>query len=331
MHCICEGPVPLFYCAFQPDGMPRSQPVRSGPAETVEFTAVRAALDSNPSARLVLMSPQPAELLSARLRAGEDPDLSLQRTAEDTGAVLSVYRRARRRILLLETYECAQSPDLLDRAVQAWGEGSAPQPAAAAGGEAHQEHALSLVIAKAVIAGDPQAGNLAAEFEASRTALTDPADFQSQLALDAARQWRALPERAAETIGVPAGAPVSDGAHDGDLAHQRIVIAELQGALEECQAELARLYQQPGAGQAAGGFSASDQELYRRLNSVELERDGLRADLNALEVEAGHLRRDNRQVREALEEIRRSNSWKITAPLRRFRGGSNVSGGGEPE
>ena len=303
--------MPIFVCAFEPDGASPAQLDFPDWIERIDFDSARSVIDSVPAARLVLIAPSPRDLLAVRLRSSSDALKSLRQTSEDIATVLKTYRRARRRILMLDLKISQRRPDLLASAVQSWRSSRAPEPRPARSAQAPADAPAS-IIAAALIKGEREALRLAEEFEASLTSLEVEAEDGLDLALHAAMQWRV-----AASAPASAPPPAGDTLASGDLEAQRAVIARLQSALDECHGELAHVY--ASSPKAAGSVPA---DMLRRLDEAELARDAMRADLAALDVEAGHLRRDNRQLREALEAIRTSNSWKITAPLRSFRGAS---------
>ena len=102
---------------------------------------------------------------------------------------------------------------------------------------------------------------------------------------------------------------------------QRALIHDLQTALNACQGEVE--YYHSIAAKKPGGLE--EQKLRRELNSVRRERDRARDELAALKEQHKWSELDAEQLRATLDEIRSSTSWKVTAPLRKIRGGAATS------
>ncbi|MEN0653297.1 MULTISPECIES: hypothetical protein [Hyphobacterium] len=311
-----RGTLPVFFSIFTADGVILTNLANMIAGERIEFEHVRDVLARDANARMVLVAPAPADLLMQRLHTVTDPVQALERTCDDVSAVLKTFRQARRRILLLDYAQCVRGPNRLSAALGAWAEGKSPEVFEVGSSALQPADALAKVVALAMIAGDRQATRLAEEYEASLSTLEAAPESQTELARQAAIQWRAalsFSPSGSSLNGREAWSKPEDAITDLDA--QRTAISELQAALKECQDEVTRLY-----AQNAEEDATNDHNVDHRLSELELERDALRADLAALNVEAGHLRLDNHQLRDALDQIRASTSWKMTAPLRRLRG-----------
>lgn len=301
--------MPVFVCSDA--GSVSASPVYGFVPDAVEvsFDAARDALLREPNAKMVLEIQSPESALVSRLRKGEAAVAALKAVKASLAAILELHRPFRRRVLLVDNGQAQRRPQTLSAVLESWLSG-APLPKIENASDCVAGiDAVAWIIALTVINTDTDTARLAEEVRASILPLE----------LDEMSMAR-LAERAADLVREAAGKPtefagsVSLAFQDSDLDANRRLVADLQAALDLCQGELIRLYRQTGSGSADAG---------RRLSGVELERDALRADLAALEVEVGRLRRDNGLLTDAITEIRNSNSWKFTAPLRSLRGSPN--------
>lgn len=303
--------MPLFIYSASPSHIDTIAPGIVFDAKRVALADAQAAMDADVSARLIFEILTPLDSLTIKLRNGDEPTHALENTTGECAATLKVYRSFRRRSILVDISQGRRRPEMLREVLQAWRSGEPlPEIKPAPVDDEHGD-AMAKIIASVLIKSSRDAARLAEEIDASLTPLEVRSADQFELAQRAAAQLHAPATQPVPAAQKGAQPPYEERA----LRTQRGLISQLQSDLDKCLGELMRLYAEP-----TSSTSGASGEIMRRLNEAELARDALRADFTALEVETSHLHRDNRQLRETLAEIRGSNSWKITAPLRNLRG-----------
>lgn len=287
-------------------------------------SALKEKLSSNPQERLVIWVAPAHELLGAALEAGA----SLEAAEADLKAVmndaLAIFASARRRVLLAPRAASFLHNDEIAQKLGAYfSEGEFPEFIIKEADPCALKPILLAYeqVAKLIIESSDELLGLSARFDASMAQCV------------VSDRSRGMQARAAlfelESMGRD-GADMSQASLAGMPEHtthaQRVLINDLQVALEACQKELENYYKT--ALEAPG--KAEAQELKRKFERIKLERDRLKDELAAVKEQYYWLQQDADQHREALSQMRNSTSWRLTGFLRKMRGGaSSASAGGD--
>lgn len=289
-------------------------------AQIVEFEQdfLVSTLTSDAEARLVIWSAPVFELVGAGLYFGMSEEAARIWASQIAEATLSVFRKARRQVLIVPREVSALKPEAVERAVLSFFEDRSPVVFKIGVSDLSEVTPRLLMceqVAKLMIEADRKLLSLSDELAASMVQSVYEPAAQGLLAQRAIQGLSASAHTPAQPVSE------SEALSSSDLGAQRALIHDLQTALNACQGEVE--YYHSIAAKKPGGLE--EQKLRRELNSVRRERDRARDELAALKEQHKWSELDAEQLRATLDEIRSSTSWKVTAPLRKIRGGAATS------
>lgn len=275
-----------------------------------ELDAIVDGLAQNSSARSVIMYPNPVMVLGEKLQAGETLDEAIEDWRAETERLLAVFRRDRRRITLVDGHAALNTPD------QFWRQLAARLPIALSADHFEQSApelqpagVPHLVVAQA-LRQDEGAAMLIAELEASSLSL-GPA---YRVDVDA-------------LVGQGV-AGVSSSELDEVREENELLLLQLHQVQEELEAHFLENRK----------YSGRLDEVRAEADKARVDADKARAEAekarlarNSLQAEFNEAREAWSQERKALTDklswttndlaaVRRSLSWKLTAPVRRVAG-----------
>ncbi len=288
-----------------------------GEAVTFDHNALRKRIGGDADSRLIVLAAPAARLYAACLADGLEADEAREWVSNRVKEILDLFRHARRQVLILPSEINWLSGDIVSRAVQAYFDERA-QPVFRVRLKDMPEllpvTLLHQLVGNAAVEASPALIRLNQELCASMGGVERDADvLEHELAI-ALSGLTELIERAGSANHMPAG--VDEGPVSA-LDAQRALVADLQDALVECQSELEWYHRL--ASRRGGGLE--QRRIEQERDAAVRERDRLRADNADQAVTLEWSRRDAEQLRDALMQTRNSTSWKVTAPLRMFRGG----------
>lgn len=286
-------------------------------AEVVKFEpgSLTNTLSKDEDARLVIWSAPVFELVGAGLYFGMSEEAARTWAAEIAEASLSVFRKARRQVVILPREVSDLKPEAVEPAIQTFFKDRSSLFFKIGVSELSDMTPRLLMcnqLAKLIVEADRKFLSLSDELAASMAQSVYEPEAQTLLA------QRALQGMSASTQTSVESAPEGEALSSSDLGAQRALIHDLQTALDACQGEVE--YYHSIAAKKPGGLE--EQKLRRELNTVRRERDRARDELAAIKEQHQWTKLDAEQLRVTLDEIRSSTSWKVTAPLRKIRGGA---------
>lgn len=281
-----------------------------------------AALATRPAAPVLIPVLIPVRLpvaaLSDTLEQGRLPSEALTAWSAQTGTLLGQCRRNRRNVLLIDTESLARNPAGLVPALFARLGMTPPAIPPATDTPAPVRPTLEL-LAHALLEQNPTARAMADELEAMALSAADPALMSVQLLDQACREYR---QQAQESELAQATAELSQ---ERDLLRESLALiqAELTAQVEaaaarshksrEIQAELLL---------HTAAHEAAKRQLQTALDD-RLQREAvLGAQILGSQANLTQLRQQVEHLSDELERVYASRSWRITAPLRRLRGGA---------
>lgn len=265
---------------------------------------IENGLRQDADTRAVIVYPNPVILLAGQLQAGKRMGDAIAAWRDTTERLLVLFRRDRRRITLIDGHAAQRAPDLLQRLLgerlsrplKVAEEGGAP-------GDAAEPAGLPQLVAAEALRQEEAAAALVAELEAS-----------------------SLPLGPAYRINVDAIA--ADGLTSADTAELDELRKEnelLQLQLQQTQAELQALILENRIMKNERKSSSSEVEQARtEAGKARLARESLQAEFNeareAWTAERTALTDKLKWTADDLAAVRRSLSWRLTAPIRRVLG-----------
>ncbi|BDX00689.1 hypothetical protein [Maricaulis maris] len=296
-----------------------------GEAVTFNHNALYNCIRESSGSRLVILAAPVARLYAACLADGLGVDEAHDWVSTRVKEMLNLFRHARRQILILPSEIGWLSGDIVSRAVQAYFDDSA-QPVFRVRLDDMPEllpvSLLHQLVGRAAVDASPLLTRLDQELRASMGCVERDAEVLEQEVAVSLSGLTELIERVGSANQTPAG--VGEGPVTA-LDAQRALVADLQDALLECQSELEWYHRL--ASRQGGGLE--QRRIEQERDAAIRERDRLRAESAEQAFHLEWSRRDAEQLRDALKQTRNSTSWKVTAPLRMFRGGSVADEGVE--
>ena len=254
--------------------------------------SVVRTLERDPNARALILFPNPVVAIAGQLDEGVALSTALTAWREETEVLLAMFRRDRARITLMDGHAALGAPDEFSRQLETRLSLPAQLPEQALLAGAQDPAGLLHALAAQALSQNDAAGALQAELEASSLVLGPAYRLDIQALID---------ERAA-----PSSAPeLSEIKEDNELL--RLQLCQLQAGYESLVLEYQRL-DESGAG---------NQRAKLVKQSVEADFSEAR---EAWREERKLLTDKLKWTADDLAAIRRSLSWRLTAPLRRILG-----------
>ena len=265
--------------------------------------------DARPDSKnaVLLLLPGPAEVLCAALQDGAEPGAALEAVQAETGAALAVWRKARRRVVLMDAAAARTAPGaLLAYCGAAAGEDARGALRQAAGPEPDP---VLLALARERLQASPELRRLAGEFAAAAVPLAGQAP-DPDLALQAFLDGR-------------------DGAEERRLlrAQQRSMyeqMEQLYSARLELEAEMERLQDgklelEAQLAQERSRGQEQAQLMQGRLQAKDEVLQAAGARIAGLEQVAGAQAQIAAGLKSQVQQLRSSRSFRLMAPLRSAR------------
>jgi hypothetical protein len=288
-----QGP----YCLCLPGNPERLAPLvetlrEHGAPFEQEIDLLEQRLAQNPAARALVVFPNPVMYLVAQLEQGDALSAALAAWREQAEPLLALFRRDRARITLVDGHAALSATDEFYRQLETrLGMAVQTPDDPRAGAELESAGLLHLLAAQA-LTQDDAAGALLAELEASSLALGPAYRVDVQAILE------------------QRSAPVSDPELDDLRAENALMRLQLR--------QLQAIYETQVLGD-------------RRLEELRADTKRARLARKSVETDFKEAREAWREERKLLTDklkwtaddlaaIRRSLSWRVTAPLRRVAG-----------
>ena len=279
------------------------------------------ALAEQPGAVLLLTYPAPVSFIARALTDEGMPDEGLTRWLEQAEPILDVYRRARRRIVLVEQADALANPQaLIAQLNERFGlqMKNSPiandQPAETTESDFDPVH---LLIADRACHQDARARRAAAELEVSSLPLSSPGIKECIDLASTCTTYRQKSEEPRKQV-------------DGLQEENELLLSRLQ----QLQAQLQALEAQAAVDQSTrtslleenaqnAELKEENELLLMQLHQVQeelesyfLENKDLQTKLKSTDQEKQQFERKARQATNMLKDVHASLSWKMTAPIR---------------
>lgn len=269
-----------------------------------ELDDLGSVLRADAAGSTVVVYPNPVLFIGEMLKAGESTNRALNTWRETTEQLLSRFRQDRRRLTLLDGHAAQAGPELLHRLLADRLPRSVNATGTAEGLQADSEPAgLFELVAAQALRQDETAAALVAELEAS-----------------------SLPLLRAYSIDVDAvlasGLPGTDTSDLDELREENeLLFLQLHQVQEELEAHFLENQKKNN------DLSNLKAEVYKARGDAKTARDG-RDESQAEFVEARETWEADREALASqlewhaatLTAVRRSLSWRLTAPVRRLLG-----------
>jgi hypothetical protein len=291
------------------DGLARS--LSAGPFQRADdLGALAEGLAANPSGRAVILYPNPVMVLGARLQSGDDTATAIEDWREDTERLLQVFRRDRRKVTLVDGHAAMADLALFHRLL---GSRLTVATGETEGGGVKADSTtvgLPHLIAAQALRQDEMAAPLAAELDASSLPLGPAYRVDVDRVVE---EWAAGPASASDDL----------------QEENELLLQQLHTVQEELEAHY---LENRKAGERFEALEAEALQARTAAKKVRLARKSLQEEFNearaAWTEERKSLTDRLKWTADDLAAIRRSLSWKLTAPLRRllglFTGGSKL-------
>jgi|GEM_PF-4295893 len=304
-----------------------------------ELRDAQRQLHDQPGAHLLLIYRDPVEQIAESIGAKVDPEAAVAQWREQAAEMLSAYRRARRRITLLELSAAQADPNA---AVQVLNEHlglALTPPAETAPAQSDPERdSVHILIAERALHQDTRARHAAAELQASALPLTGTGgalhiDLSSTV--HAYREKSEVPleqvnglteekelllsqlEQVQEQLKSQTSRNKELKARLQDAEKQNSRLTDENRELKtRVEAERDKLAQLEDLKEENDLLLAQLHQVQEELESYFLENQDLRRKQQQAEKENTELTRQARQASNMLADVHKSWSWKLTAPIR---------------
>lgn len=259
----------------------------------IDYQLLCKVLDSVEGVAVIGLYVHPANVIARALRQGDDPDVTLRNWQQSANSLVHLFRSDRSRVRLFNAEDVDSAPKAFGRACRKhFGLHLSGRPIGR-DKSCPTDEPLSLMLAYAWVNDSPGIPALLATLEACATPLAGSERARDPgLLIDSAR------ERLEELEAT------QDSYHQfkerGD--EYNAVVKELcrvQEGLEASETECVRLAKE------LESHKQQNEAYERKLRDVRKHRD--------------RIRRDRDRIKRALNGMKRSHSWRITAPLRILR------------
>lgn len=281
---------------------------KARPAVTLLKTpGLETALAGDDEARVLVMMEAPRSALRARLAKGVAPAEALTDWLAQTGALVALCRRNRRRVLICERDAIDAAPAEFVAALGARLQVTLPPPSAQPGAAARASAATGAtqgmldMLAASLLAAEPQTMALLDELEAMITGPVSPLAVGKDAALKVAEAQLAL-------IGAGRAGKLAELSALGDE------LVQLREALRLAHAQLERA---TAAGEAQATLAkASGEATQRQFDQQEQLRLQRESVLGTMLLERDRMLGDAEALSGELASVYASRSWRLTRPVR---------------